>query len=88
MLPALAVVTSLVALLGLVLGFGPAAGLLRVCMVFLVVAPVTGLLGLRTLARVGDTAPQSVHRTAKTWCYLALATPAVLWLGLRWLARS
>ncbi len=88
MLPALAVVTPLVALLGLVLGIGPAAGLWRACMVFLVVSPVTGLLGLRTLAQVGDTAPASVHRTARTWCYLALAMPAVLWLGLEWFGRS
>ncbi len=88
MLPALAVVTPLVALLGLLLGVGPAPGLRRVCMIFLVIAPATGLLGLRTLARVGSTASPAVHRTARTWCYLALATGAILYLGLEWLGAA
>lgn len=88
MLPALAVVTSLTALLGLVLGVGPVPGLVRVCSIFLVVAPATGLLGLRTLARVGSSASLAAQRTARTWCYLALVTPAVLYLGLHWLDAS
>ena len=88
MLPALAVVTPLVALLGLALGVGPVPGLLRVCRVFFFVAPATGFLGLRTLARVGSAAAESVHRTARLWCYLAFATPVVLWFGVQWLAGS
>jgi len=88
MLPALAVVTPLAALLGLALGVGPAPGLLRVCMVFLFVSPATGFLGLRTLARVGGAAPASVHRTARIWCFAAFLTPFVLWFSLQHLARS
>jgi hypothetical protein len=87
-LPALAVITPLGALLGLVLGLGPAPLLLRVCMVFLLVSPATGFLGLRTLARVGDAAPAATQRTARMWCFLAFVTPVVLYLGLRWLAAS
>lgn len=84
-LPALAVATPLLALAGLLLGVGPVPLLLRICMVFLIVSPMTGLLGLRTLARVGDAAPEWVHRTARTWSYLAFATPVIVYLGLRWL---
>jgi len=84
-LPALAVITPLGALLGLALGLGPAPLLLRVCTTFLLVSPATGFLGLRTLARVGNAAPASTHRTARTWCILAFATPFVLYLGLHWL---
>jgi hypothetical protein len=87
-LPALAVLVPLACLLGLVLGVGPTPILLRLCAVFLIVSPATGFLGFRTLARVGDAAPPSVHRTARTWCYLAFLTPVVLYLGLRWLAGS
>jgi hypothetical protein len=86
-LPALAAAAPLLALAGLVLGVGPAPLLLRICMIFLVVSPATGLLGLRTLARVGAAAPEWAHRTARTWCYLALVTPVPVYLGLRWLAE-
>src|SRR4029453_866805 len=41
-LPALAVITPLGALLGLVLGLGPAPVLVRICMVFLLVSPEVG----------------------------------------------
>jgi hypothetical protein len=85
-LPALAVAAPLLALAGLALGVGPAPLLFRICMIFLIVSPATGLLGLRTLARVGSAAPEWVHRTARMWCALALATPVVVYLGLRWLA--
>lgn len=84
----MAVLVPLVALAGLIAGVGPTPILLRLCMVFLLVSPVTGLLGLRTLARVGEAAPASVHRTARTWCYLAFAMPVVLYFGLQWLAGS
>ncbi len=84
-LPALAVATPLLALAGLLLGVGPVPVLLRICMVFLIVSPATGLLGLRTLARVGPAAPDWVHRTARAWCYAAFVTPVVVFLGLRWL---
>jgi hypothetical protein len=87
-LPALAVLAPLGALAGLVLGIGPTPVLLRICMIFLIVAPATGLLGLRTIARVGSAAPAATRRTAKVWCALALVTPVVLYLGLRWLASS
>jgi hypothetical protein len=83
-LPALAVATPLLALAGLLLGVGPVPVLLRICLVFLIVSPATGFLGLRTLARVGSAAPEWVHRTARTWCWLAFATPVVVYLGLRW----
>jgi len=86
-LPALAVAAPLLALAGLALGVGPAPLLLRICMIFLIVSPATGLLGLRTLARVGSGAPEWVHRTARTWCYLALLTPLPVYFGLRWLAE-
>jgi hypothetical protein len=87
-LPALAVITPLGALLGLVLGLGPAPVLLRICMVFLLVSPATGFLGLRTLARVGNAVPESARRTARMWCLLAFVTPVVLYLGLRWLETT
>ena len=48
-------------------------------------APATGFLGLRTLARVGSAAPESVHRAARMWCALAFAMPVIIYLGLRWL---
>jgi len=87
-LPALAVFTPLLALLCLAIGIGPRDALLRICMVFLLVSPATGLLGLRTLARVGSAAPPAVHRIARTWCALALITPLVLYLGLHWVAPA
>jgi hypothetical protein len=87
-LPAIAVLTPLAALLALVLGIGPVPVLLRICMIFLLVAPATGLLGLRTVARVGGAAPAATLRTARVWCALALVTPVVLYLGLRWLAST
>ena len=88
LLPALAVITPLGALLALALGIGPGYVLLRVCMVFLLVSPATGFLGLRTLARVGDAAPPATHRIARVWCLLAFVTPVVVYLGLRWIAAS
>jgi hypothetical protein len=81
-LPALAAVVPLVALLGLLLGMGPLLLLWRVCMVFLLVSPITGLLGLRSLARVGDAAPAPLRRTARTWCYLTFVVPVVVYLAL------
>jgi hypothetical protein len=87
-LPAFAVITPLAALLGLALGIGPGALLLRICMVFLLVSPATGFLGLRTLARVGSAAPPATHRVARIWCTLAFLMPVVLYLGLRWIAAS
>jgi cation transport ATPase len=86
-LPALAVAAPLLALAGLVLGVGPAPALARICNIFLIVSPATGLLGLRTLSRVGSAAPEWAHRTARRWCALAIATPVVVYLGLRWLAE-
>lgn len=86
-LPALAVAAPLLALAALALGVGPPPVLLRICRIFLIVAPATGLLGLRTLSRVGGAAPEWAHRTARTWCALALLTPVIIYLGLRWLGE-
>ena len=88
LLPALAVVTPLAALLGLALGIGPGYVFFRICMLFLLVSPATGFLGLRTLARVGDAAPPATHRIARVWCLLAFVMPIVLYLGLRWIGGS
>ncbi len=87
-LPALAVITPFIAFACLALGIGPGALLLRVCMIFLIVSPATGLLGLRTLSRVGSAASPAAHRTARVWCILAFATPLVLYVGLHWLVAS
>ena len=84
-LPALAVAAPLLALAALALGVGPAPVLLRICRIFLFVAPATGFLGLRTLARVGSAAPEWARRTGRNWCALALVTPVIIYLGLRWL---
>lgn len=86
-LPALAVVTPFLAFAALLAGVGPTPALVRIVMTFLIVAPATGLLGLRTLARVGSAAPDWVHRRARLWCYLTFVTPVVLYLGMRWLAE-
>lgn len=86
-LPALAVAAPVLALAALLLGVGPPPLLLRICRVFLIVAPATGLLGLRTLSRVGGAAPEWAHRTARTWCALAFLTPVIIYLGLRWLGE-
>jgi hypothetical protein len=87
-LPALAVITPLLALIALAFGIGPGYVLLRICMVFLLVSPATGFLGLRTLARVGGAAPPATHRVARIWCLLAFVMPIVLYLGLRWIAPT
>ena len=84
-LPALAVAAPLLALAALALGVGPPPVLLRICRIFLVVAPATAFLGLRTLARVGSAAPEWAHRVARKWCALAFVTPVIIYLGLRWL---
>ena len=87
-LPALAVITPLLALIALAVGIGPREELVRICMVFLLVSPATGFLGLRTLARVGSAARPATHRVARFWCSLAFVTPIVLYLGLRWIAAN
>lgn len=88
LLPAIAVAVPLLALAALALGVGPLRLLWATCTIFLFVSPTTGLLGLRTLARVGSGAPASDRHTARNWCYLALAMPIVIYLGLRWLSGS
>jgi hypothetical protein len=87
-LPAVAVILPLTALVGLLSGVGPLSMLWSLCTMFVFVSPITGVLGLRTLARVGNAVPPSMRRMATTWCYLALGTPVLLYLGLRALAGS